>query len=122
MRFACCCSIMLVLSVAFLGISRGAPEPPVVAITGPRTPAEEQKCFHLPPGFDIELVAAEPAIIKPIQMNFDDRNRLWVTQSVEYPFAAPRNLIRLSVGIESVDDLIADLEAALVRSTTAAGA
>jgi cystathionine gamma-synthase len=38
------------------------------------------------------------------------------------PFAVPRNLIRLSVGIESVDDLIADLEAALVRSTATAGA
>ena len=42
--------------------------------------------------------------------------------TAEGPFAAPRNLIRLSVGIESVDDLIADLEAALVRSTAAAGA
>ena len=30
------------------------------------------------------------------------------------PFAAPRNLVRLSVGIESADDLIADLERALV--------
>jgi putative heme-binding domain-containing protein len=60
-----------------------------VASTNPRTPAEEQKCFHLPPGFEIELVAAEPDIIKPINMNFDDRGRLWVTQSVEYPFPAP---------------------------------
>ena len=42
--------------------------------------------------------------------------------TAEGPFAAPRNLIRLSVGIESVDDLIADLEAALVRSAAAAGA
>jgi cystathionine gamma-synthase len=31
------------------------------------------------------------------------------------PFAAPRNLIRLSVGIEAADDLLADLETALVR-------
>jgi cystathionine gamma-synthase len=31
------------------------------------------------------------------------------------PFAAPANLVRLSVGIESADDLVADLEAALVR-------
>ena len=30
------------------------------------------------------------------------------------PFAAPRNLVRLSVGIESPDDLIADLDRALV--------
>ena len=42
--------------------------------------------------------------------------------TAEGPFAAPRSLIRLSVGIESVDDLIADLETALVRSTAAAGA
>jgi len=38
------------------------------------------------------------------------------------PTAAPRNLIRLSVGLESTDDLLADLDAALVRSTAAAGA
>src|SRR5947208_1563161 len=38
------------------------------------------------------------------------------------PTAAPRNLIRLSVGIEAVDDLLEDLEQALVRSTAAAGA
>jgi cystathionine beta-lyase/cystathionine gamma-synthase len=38
------------------------------------------------------------------------------------PTAAPRNLIRLSVGLESLDDLLADLDAALVRSAAAAGA
>jgi cystathionine gamma-synthase len=31
------------------------------------------------------------------------------------PFEVPDNLIRLSVGIESADDLIADLEQALAR-------
>src|SRR5437870_4865287 len=60
-----------------------------VATTPPRTPAEEQRCFHLPPGFAIELVASEPDIIKPINLSFDDRGRIWVTQSVEYPFPAP---------------------------------
>jgi cystathionine gamma-lyase len=33
----------------------------------------------------------------------------------ESPYSIPENLIRLSVGIESVDDLIADLDAALAR-------
>jgi cystathionine gamma-synthase len=32
------------------------------------------------------------------------------------PFAAPRNLVRLSVGIESADDLIEDLQQALVAA------
>jgi len=37
------------------------------------------------------------------------------------PFAAPRNLVRLSVGIEASSDLVADLEAALIRSRTRVG-
>ena len=42
--------------------------------------------------------------------------------TTDAPFASPPNLIRLSVGIESADDLVADLETALVRSAAAAGA
>ena len=48
--------------------------------------------------------------------------RMTHASTADAPFAAPRNLVRLSVGIESADDLIADLEAALVRSATGAGA
>jgi cystathionine gamma-synthase len=42
--------------------------------------------------------------------------RMTHASTADAPFAAPRNLVRLSVGIESADDLVADLEAALVRS------
>ena len=59
--------------------------------TDPQTPAEERKSFHLPPGFEIQLVTCEPAIGKPMNMNFDAHGRLWITQSREYPFAAPTN-------------------------------
>jgi len=38
------------------------------------------------------------------------------------PFAPPGNLVRLSVGIESAEDLLADLEAALVRRAASARA
>jgi len=48
--------------------------------------------------------------------------RMTHASTADAPFAAPRNLVRLSVGIESADDLIADLEAALVLSRAAAGA
>ena len=48
--------------------------------------------------------------------------RMTHASTADAPFAAPRNLVRLSVGIESADDLVADLEAALVRSAAAAGA
>ena len=40
--------------------------------------------------------------------------------TVDGPTAPPRELVRLSVGIESADDLIADLETALVRSAARA--
>jgi cystathionine gamma-synthase len=40
--------------------------------------------------------------------------RMTHASTADAPFATPRNLIRLSVGIESVDDLIADLEQALL--------
>jgi cystathionine beta-lyase/cystathionine gamma-synthase len=42
--------------------------------------------------------------------------RMTHASTADAPFAAPPNLVRLSVGIESVDDLVADLEQALVRS------
>jgi cystathionine beta-lyase/cystathionine gamma-synthase len=47
--------------------------------------------------------------------------RMTHASTAEGPFAAPGSLIRLSVGIESADDLVADLEAALVRAAAAAG-
>jgi cystathionine gamma-synthase len=46
--------------------------------------------------------------------------RMTHASTADAPFAAPANLVRLSVGIESADDLLADLEGALVG--TAAGA
>jgi cystathionine gamma-synthase len=46
--------------------------------------------------------------------------RMTHASTAESSYAAPSNLIRLSVGIESADDLVADLEAALVRSPAVA--
>ena len=40
--------------------------------------------------------------------------------TADAPFSTPPNLVRLSVGIESADDLVADLESALVRSAATA--
>src|SRR6516164_1362438 len=46
--------------------------------------------------------------------------RMTHASTASAPFAPPANLVRLSVGIESIDDLLADLEAALVRSQATA--
>jgi len=66
----------------------------------PRTPEDERKALHLPPGFEIQLVAADPDIHKPLNLAFDDRGRLWVTDTVEYPYPAkagakPRDTVKI---------------------------
>ena len=48
--------------------------------------------------------------------------RMTHASTADAPFAAPKTLVRLSVGIESADDLLADLEHALVAAPAAAGA
>src|SRR5947209_16274309 len=86
--------VLASLCVALLlGGDFGQAEPlqkqnPHIAATPPRTPEEQQKLFHLPPGFVIEIVCAEPLISKPINICFDAEGRLWVTETVEYPFPA----------------------------------
>jgi cystathionine gamma-synthase len=48
--------------------------------------------------------------------------RMTHASTADAPFAPPGNLVRLSVGIESADDLLADLEAAFVRRSSPAQA
>jgi putative heme-binding domain-containing protein len=60
-----------------------------VRVTEALTPQQELTNFHLPPGFEMQLVASEPEIGKPMNMAFDAKGRLWMTQSREYPYAAP---------------------------------
>ncbi len=49
------------------------------------SPEEALKKFEVPPGFRVELVAAEPDIVNPVAMTFDERGRIWITESIEYP-------------------------------------
>lgn len=67
-----------------------AQPPPLVAPTDAQSPADEKKGFTVPAGFEVQLVASEPDIQKPMQMAWDAKGRLWVTTSYHYPFAAPQ--------------------------------
>ncbi|MSU66821.1 MAG: hypothetical protein EXS38_12145 [Opitutus sp.] len=57
------------------------------------SPEEERARFHLPPGFEIQLVASEPGIQKPMNINFDAAGRVWVTGSQMYPWPAKTDLL-----------------------------
>src|SRR5687768_8480932 len=72
----------------------------LVAPTEARSPAEERRAFKLPPGFEAQLVAAEPEIQKPMHIAFDAKGRLWVTDTIEYPYPAaagktPRDSVKV---------------------------
>ena len=87
------------LHLAFVSMILCAP-PPLVAPTEALSPAGEAAGFRLPPGFEAQLVAAEPDISKPMNLAWDDRGRLWVTDTLEYPYPAkegtkPRDTVRV---------------------------
>ena len=68
------------------GLASRALAAPTIAASEALTPEQEKATIHLPPGFELQLVASEPDIHKPINIAFDDRGRLWVTDTIEYPF------------------------------------
>ena len=53
----------------------------------PYSPEEAMKKFQLPPGFRIELVAAEPDVVSPVALAFDERGRMFVAEMPEYPIS-----------------------------------
>ncbi len=52
----------------------------------PLPPEESLKHMIVPQGFHVELFASEPEIGgKPIAMNWDERGRLWIAETYDYP-------------------------------------
>ena len=66
-------------SAAFAGPYDPAPTPPL-------SPDEAVKHFRVPDGFEVRLFAAEPDVVNPVAMTWDDRGRLWVVELIDYPY------------------------------------
>ncbi|MBO9683969.1 MAG: ThuA domain-containing protein, partial [Flavisolibacter sp.] len=49
------------------------------------TPEQSMSLIQVPPGFELQLFASEPMVVNPIYMNWDERGRLWVIETVDYP-------------------------------------
>lgn len=69
----------------------------------PLSPQASKKLIQVPAGFDLRLFASEPDIINPIAMNWDEKGRLWVIETVDYP-----NTVRDEQGVG--DDSVKILE------------
>ena len=52
---------------------------------GPTKPSEAAAKIQVHPEFDISLVASEPLIQKVINLTWDEKGRLWVCETPEYP-------------------------------------
>ncbi len=51
----------------------------------PLSPEESMKLIQVPVGFELELFASEPMIINPMAMAWDERGRLFVIETTDYP-------------------------------------
>src|SRR5947209_2893728 len=70
------------------------------ASTPALSPEESRKKFVVQPGFEVRLFAAEPEVVNPVAMTWDERGRLWVVELYEYPLGArpgekPRDRIKI---------------------------
>jgi len=85
------CNLCLALALSMANRGSGAEAHEVTPWrqdTPPNQPYSAQEAltkFTVPEGFTVELVASEPDIVNPIAMTFDDRGRIWITESIEYP-------------------------------------
>ncbi|MFM7129326.1 MAG: PVC-type heme-binding CxxCH protein, partial [bacterium] len=59
---------------------------PITTMQAPLQAEKSMRHIAVPEGFHLELFAAEPQIAgKPMAMNWDERGRLWIIETVDYP-------------------------------------
>jgi putative membrane-bound dehydrogenase-like protein len=86
--------VSLCCAAAPAQVPHGQDRPPGPALS----PQEAVAKMRLPPGFKAQVVASEPDVVNPTAFTFDDRGRVWVCESFEYPRREPgpgRDRIRI---------------------------
>jgi putative membrane-bound dehydrogenase-like protein len=63
----------------------GKQNKPFDTIQAPIAGSQSQKHIVTPPGFKAELFASDPQIGPALAMDWDERGRLWLCESVDYP-------------------------------------
>src|SRR5687767_5449601 len=59
------------------------PEP--VKYQLPLSTKDSMRYTQVPADFDLQLFAAEPDVVKPVYMAWDERGRAWVVEALDYP-------------------------------------
>ena len=61
----------------------------------PYSPEKARGLIELPEGFRVELVAAEPNVVDPVAMTFDEQGRIYAVEMIDYPLdLQPRGQIK----------------------------
>ena len=56
-----------------------------VKFQAPLSPQDSMRYTQVPADFELQLFAAEPDVVKPIWMSWDERGRAWVIEARDYP-------------------------------------
>ena len=78
------------------------PDPRDLPRIPPTEPDKALSTFRIKPGFRIELVAAEPLVVDPIAMSFDENGRLYVVEMRDYSERRDEHLGRIRL-LEDTD-------------------
>jgi putative membrane-bound dehydrogenase-like protein len=90
----CCWLSATILLLVTAMVSAAEPFAPA---SQPLSPAEALAKFQLAePELKIELAAAEPEVIDPVAIRFDERGRMWVAEMRDYPLGPPAGEAPLS--------------------------
>jgi putative membrane-bound dehydrogenase-like protein len=92
------CAFFLAACTAYAYVSAAEPTTPGPA--SPLSPDDSLKHLVVADGLKVELVAAEPEVIDPVALRFDEDGRLWVVEMRDYPHPPeegqpPKSRIRL---------------------------
>ena len=58
---------------------------PPPQLQAPLSPEESQSLIQIPPDFELQLFASEPDINQPVAMAWDEKGRLWLLETTDYP-------------------------------------
>ncbi|QDT14786.1 PVC-type heme-binding CxxCH protein [Alienimonas californiensis] len=78
----------LPLAASFALACAADPSPAAADVEGPSA-AEIAATLTVVPGLTVELAAAEPLVVDPVALRFDERGRAWVVEMGDYPTPPP---------------------------------
>jgi putative membrane-bound dehydrogenase-like protein len=67
------------------------PPPEKVVLPVARTPEQSLQSITVPPDLEVELVAAEPQVMDPIDLAWGADGRMWVVEMADYPMGMDGN-------------------------------